>query len=54
MDTAFSELLSQNGAQKFWKKFFDSYITADDFKYIKSVGFNVIRLPFSYKRLMDE
>lgn len=54
IDTAFSELLSQEKADKFWVDFQDNYITADDFKYIKSVGFNVIRLPFNYKLLMDE
>lgn len=54
IDTAFSELLDQKGAIDFWKEFRAAYMTAEDFQYIKKVGFNTVRLPFNYKLFIDE
>ncbi len=45
----FNELLGNTDAAVFWKKFRDSYITKEDITFIKSCGFNSIRIPFHYQ-----
>lgn len=54
INLAFSELLNPHGATQFWGSFRTNFMTSSDFKYIKSVGFNLVRLPFDYKLLMTE
>lgn len=45
----FNQLVGEDEARKFWKTFYDNYITHEDIKFIKKSGFNSIRLPFNYK-----
>lgn len=42
------ELIGPDRAKKFWIEFQDNYITGEDIKYLKQLGFNHIRLPFNY------
>lgn len=45
----FEQLMGDLAARKFWQRFRDSYITRDDIQFIKDAGFNVVRIPFSYR-----
>lgn len=49
-----TELIGPDAAKMFWKKFLDTYITADDIHYIKSIGINSIRIPFNYRLFTNE
>ncbi len=50
---AFDRLLGPERAQAFWRQFRDTYITQDDIAFIKSVGFNTVRIPLHYRLFMD-
>lgn len=50
---AFDRLLGRERAQAFWRQFRDTYITRDDIAFIKSVGFNTVRIPLHYRLFMD-
>ena len=54
IDQTLSELLGQSETSKFWKKFLDNYITADDIHYLKIIGMNSIRIPFNYRLFTNE
>jgi hypothetical protein len=51
---AFDRLLGREQAQVFWRQFRDTYVTRDDIDFIKSVGFNTVRIPLHYRLFMDE
>ena len=51
---AFDRLLGRERARAFWRQFRDTYITRDDIDFIKSVGFNTVRIPLHYRLFMDE
>jgi endoglucanase len=51
---AFDRLLGPERAQSFWKQFRDSYITQADIRFIKSAGFNTVRIPLHYRLLMTD
>ena len=42
---AFDRLLGPERAAAFWRQYRDTYITQDDIRFIKSVGFNMVRVP---------
>lgn len=46
--TLFNTLIGPAEAKIFWKEFRKNFITYEDIKTIKSLGFNSIRLPFHY------
>lgn len=48
------ELIGPDKAKQFWIDFQDNYITGEDIKYLKQLGFNHIRLPFNYLLFTDE
>ena len=50
---AFDRLLGRERAQAFWQQFRDTYIARDDIRFIKSVGFNTVRIPLHYRLFMD-
>lgn len=50
----FSDLIGPHGSRNFWKNFQDSFITQEDIRYIKKVGFNHVRVPFDYRLFVDE
>lgn len=43
------QLVGDLAARRFWQRFRDRYITRDDVQFIKDAGFNVVRIPFSYR-----
>ncbi|WP_421994854.1 glycoside hydrolase family 5 protein [Reyranella sp.] len=51
---AFDRLLGPARAAAFWRQFRDTYITADDIRFIKSVGFNTVRIPLHWRLFMGE
>src|SRR5713101_6171715 len=51
---AFDRLLGPERAQSFWKQFRDSYVTEADIRFIKSAGFNTVRIPLHYRLLMTD
>jgi endoglucanase len=50
----FNTLVGENEASKFWKSFRENYITKDDIHFIKSAGFNSIRIPFNYRLFVTD
>jgi aryl-phospho-beta-D-glucosidase BglC (GH1 family) len=45
----FNILIGEDDANKFWDSFRENYITKEDIKFIKKLGFNSVRIPFNYK-----
>jgi hypothetical protein len=43
------ELIGADEARAFWKKYRDSYITHEDIQFIKKIGLNSVRVPFSWR-----
>lgn len=50
----FDILIGEEDANKFWDSFRENYITKDDIHYIKSLGFNSIRIPFNWKLFVTD
>ncbi len=44
----FNILIGEDDANKFWDSFRENYITKEDIKFIKKLGFNSVRIPFNY------
>ena len=44
-----NELIGNTEAVDFWQKFRENYITKEDIHFIKSCGFNSVRVPFHYQ-----
>lgn len=51
---AFDRLLGPERAGLFWQQFRETYIGRDDIRFIKSVGFNTVRIPLLWRLFMDE
>ena len=51
---AFDRLLGPEQAAGFWHAFRTTYIAEDDIRFIKSVGFNMVRIPLHWKLFMTE
>jgi GNAT superfamily N-acetyltransferase len=49
---AFDRLLGPQKASAFWKQFRDTYIGRDDIQFIKSAGFNTVRIPLHWNLFM--
>src|SRR5258708_29196678 len=49
---AFERLLGPERAKAFWTAYRDTYIRQDDIRFIKSVGFNTVRIPLHYALFM--
>lgn len=45
--------LDEEKISSLWNAYYKSYCTEDDFRLIKEMGFNMIRLPMYYKNFMD-
>lgn len=54
IDEMLREAVGPVGADEFWARFKDNYITEADIAFIASTGANTIRLPFHYKLFTDE
>ena len=51
---AFERVLGPEEARRFWTRYRDIYIGKDDIRFIKSVGFNLIRIPLHYALFMKD
>jgi len=51
---AFDRLLGPERAAFFWSEFRGGYIARDDIRFIKSVGFNTVRIPIHYALFMSD
>jgi aryl-phospho-beta-D-glucosidase BglC (GH1 family) len=49
---AFDRLLGSERATTFWRTYRDTYIAQDDIRFIKSVGFNMVRIPLHWRLFM--
>lgn len=49
-----SELVGPAEAHQFWKTFRERYITRADIRYIRSLGMNSVRVPFSFRLFLSE
>lgn len=54
IEAVITELTGEEYSKKFWKKFAEEYITEYDIKSIADEGFNSIRIPMNWRRLMKE
>lgn len=54
IDAGFARLLGRAGADAFWRTFRDRYVAEDDIRFIKSVGFNTVRIPLHYGLFMAD
>ncbi len=51
---AFERLLGPEPAKAFWTEYRERYIGEDDIRFIKSVGFNAVRIPLHWDLFMSE
>lgn len=51
---AFDRLLGPQKAAAFWTRFRDTYIAQGDIRFIKSVGFNTVRIPLHWNLFMTD
>lgn len=49
---AFDRLLGAERAAQFWQRYRDTYVTEDDIRFIKSAGFNMVRIPLHWRLFM--
>jgi len=54
INEALNQLIGISATDSFWTKYLNSYITADDIHYLKSIGMNSIRVPFNYRLFTNE
>ena len=54
INQAFSELIGPAATDSFWTTYLNSYITAADIRFMKSIGMNSIRVPFNYRLFTNE
>ncbi len=45
---AIIDAYGKENADRFWKQFYRSFLDEEDFKFLKSIGVNAIRIPFNY------
>lgn len=54
IEAVIAELTGEEYSKRFWKKFAEEFITEYDIKAIAEEGFNSIRIPINWRRLMKE
>ncbi len=47
--TAINNAYGKDKADQFWQNFYNLLINENDFKYLKSLGINTLRIPFNYR-----
>lgn len=52
--TAIEQLVGEQRARAFWRTYRENYITHDDIRFIKSLGFNSVRVPLHYRLFLSE
>ena len=51
---AFERILGPEESKRFWVRYRETYVTEDDIRFIKSVGFNLIRIPLHFALFMRD
>jgi hypothetical protein len=51
---AINELVGEDEGRRFWKTYYENYITEADIIFIKQAGFNSVRVPFNYRLFVSE
>jgi aryl-phospho-beta-D-glucosidase BglC (GH1 family) len=54
IETVLHELVGEERARQFWRTYRDRYITSADIRFIKSAGYNHVRIPFNYRLFVTE
>jgi aryl-phospho-beta-D-glucosidase BglC (GH1 family) len=54
IETLINQLVGEDEARRFWKKYHQNYITEEDIRFIKRSGFNSVRVPFSYRLFVKD
>ncbi len=52
IENAIERIVGAEAAQRFWRTYRETYITEDDFAFIKSAGFNLVRIPLHYRHFV--
>lgn len=50
----FQEIYGSENANLFFESYLSNYITEADFRFLKGLGVNVVRLPFTYRHFEDD
>ena len=53
IEAVIAELTGRDYAERFWQEFYREYITETDIKAIAEEGFNSIRIPINWRRVME-
>jgi endoglucanase len=53
IETLVNELIGPEDAQRFWRQYRRNYVTPGDIAFLKSLGFNALRVPFHYKFFVE-
>ena len=51
---AFGEAYGREASEEFFKKFILDFVTEADFKFLKEMGVNLVRVPFHYHLFLDD
>ena len=51
---AFEECFGNEKQEKFWGKFVREFIQEKDFRFMKKLGINLLRVPFNYHLFIDD
>ncbi len=54
MRRSFRDLLGEAAERAFWDAYMDAYLDEGDFAYLRSLGFNHVRLAFDYRHLESD
>src|SRR5206468_4329145 len=54
IQTVINQLVGEDEARRFWKSYRDNYITREDIRFIRSAGFNSVRVPFSFRLFVTD
>ncbi len=54
IEAVLNQLIGEEAARRFWRRYRDSYVTAEDIAFIRRAGFNSVRVPFNYRLFVTE
>jgi len=54
IETVFNQLIGPEEANIFWQHYRDAYITHEDIRYLRHLGFNSVRVPFNARLFVFE
>ncbi len=49
LENMIAELVGDQAAARFWREWWDNFITLDDIRFLKRAGFNSVRLPLNWR-----